>query len=93
MEDLIPTEFYLSQNYPNPFKDNTIIKYCLPEETRIRLEIFNSKEEKIKTLIDEIKEAGTYQVELHANGLKEGIYLYRITAGCIVITKRMVLSK
>jgi len=93
MEDLVPKEFYLSQNYPNPFKEKTIIKYCVPEEVRIKLEIFNYREEKIKTLFDEIKEAGTYQIEFQPNGFYEGIYLYRLTAGGIIITKRMLLLK
>jgi len=93
VEDLVPTEFYFGQNYPNPFKERTIIKYCLPEEIRIKLEIFDSEKEKIKTLVDEIKEPGTYQVEFYANGFKEGIYLYRLTAGSFVKTKRMLLLK
>jgi hypothetical protein len=91
MEDLLPTEFYLSQNFPNPFKGKTIIKYCLPEEIRIKLEIFDSNKEKIKTLVDEIKEPGTYQVEFKPNGFDEGIYLYQLTAGNVKFTKRMVL--
>jgi hypothetical protein len=93
MEDLVPTEFYLSQNFPNPFKEKTTIKYCLPEEIRIKLEIFDSKKEKVKTLIDEVKEPGTYQVEFKPNGFTDGIYLYQLSAGSIILTKKMVLMK
>jgi len=93
MEDLVPTEFYLSQNFPNPFKERTTIKYCLPEEIRIKLEILDSKKEKVKTLVDEVKEPGTYQVEFNPNGFEEGSYLYQLTAGNIVITKEMLLIK
>ena len=93
MEDLLPTEFYLSQNHPNPFKEKTIIKYCLPEEIRIKLEIFNNKNKKIKTLVDEVKEPGTYQVEFKPNGFDEGIYFYRLTAGSTIISNKMVLMK
>jgi len=93
MEDLLPTEFYLSQNHPNPFMGKTIIKYCVPEEIRIKLEIFDSRQEKIKTLVDEVKEPGTYQVEFNPNGFDEGIYLYQLTAGNVVIAKEMLLIR
>ena len=93
MEDLFPTEFYLSQNFPNPFTEKTIIKYCVPEEVKIKLEIFDSRQEKIKTLVDEVKEPGTYQVEFNPNGFDEGIYLYQLTAGSVILTKKMVLIK
>ena len=93
MEDLIPTEFYLGQNHPNPFTVKTVIKYCLPEESRIKLEIFDSRQEKIKTLVDEVKEPGTYQVEFNPNGFGEGIYLYQLTAGDFIETKKMILMK
>ena len=93
MEDLLPTEFYLGQNHPNPFTEKTIIKYCVPEEIKINLEVFDRKEEKIKTLVDEVKEPGTYQVEFNPNGFDEGVYLYILTAGSVVITKKMLLIK
>ena len=93
MEELVPTEFYLSQNHPNPFRGGTTIKYCVPEESKIKLEIFDSKEEKIKILVDEIKEPGTYQVEFKPNGFDDGIYLYRLTAGSVEIVKTMTLIK
>ena len=92
MEDLLPTEFYISQNHPNPFSEKTVIKYCVPEEIRVKLEVFDSKE-KIKTIVDEIKEPGTYKVEFKPNGFDEGVYLYRLTAGDKVIIKKMVLIK
>ena len=92
MENLVPTEFYLSQNYPNPFKKMTTIKYCLPEEVSVKIEIFNGEKEKIKTLVDEIKEPGTYQVEFKPTGFEEGIYFYRLTAGSTALSKKMILT-
>lgn len=88
----MPSEYYLSQNYPDPFKERTTIKYCLPENVKVKLELFDSKKNKIKTLVDEHKEAGTYQVELKVIGMKEGIYLYQLTAGSVILTKKMLCS-
>jgi hypothetical protein len=65
----------------------------VPEESKITLEIFDSKEDNIKTLIDEVKEPGTYQVEFNPNGFDEGIYLFQLTAGSIRLTKKMVLLR
>ena len=50
IEDIVPTKFELAHNYPNPFNEMTIIKYCLPQEIRVKLEISDSKKEKMKTL-------------------------------------------
>ena len=47
-EEVIPLEFYLSQNYPNPFKDKTIIKYCVAYKTKIQITIFNSENKEIR---------------------------------------------
>jgi len=103
MEDLVPTEFYLSRNHPNPFKDKTIIKYCVPEKMRIRLEVFDSKGNKVKTLVDETKEAGTYKVEFSTKGgsasvkntwdLPSGEYLYKLESRDYFETKKMILMK
>jgi len=93
MQDLVPTDFYLSQNHPNPFKEKTIIKYCVPEEVRIKLEILNNREERIKTLVDEVKEPGTYQVEFYINNFQSNYYYYRLQAGSFSDTKKMNLLK
>jgi len=93
MEDLVPTEFQLNQNYPNPFKERTTLKYCVPDKARIGLEVSDSYRNKVKTLVKEIKDAGTYKVEFNAKGLVNGIYYYRLQAGDFIETKKMILMK
>ena len=93
MEDLVQTEFKLNQNYPNPFKERTTIKYCVPDKARIGLEVSDSYRNKVKTLVKEIKEAGTYKVEFNAKELANGIYFYRLQAGDFIETKKMILMK
>ena len=63
MIELVPAEFYLSQNYPNPFGKKTVIKYCVPYKSWVKLTVFNSTGEKIIQLVDEEKKPGTYEVE------------------------------
>jgi len=93
MEDILPSDFHLSQNYPNPFKEKTVIKNCVPDKARIGLEVFDSSRNKVKTLVKEIKEAGTYKVEVDASNLPDGIYFYRFNAGDFIETKKMLLMK
>ncbi|MFZ0453797.1 MAG: T9SS type A sorting domain-containing protein [Ignavibacteriaceae bacterium] len=104
MNDLVPTEFYLGQNYPNPFKDKTIIKYCVAYKTRVRITVFNTEGEMIEKLVDEEKEAGTYKLEFpsvecpqpndkESEHLVNGNYLYRLEAGNYIREKEMKLSK
>jgi hypothetical protein len=92
-EDLVPSEYYLSQNYPDPFTEKTEIKYCLPEKVKVKLEVFDAEKRKVKILVDEVEEAGTYKVELNGEDLMEGVYFYKIKAGEFVSTKKMVLLK
>ena len=93
MEEIVPTEFQLSQNYPNPFKEKTTIKYCVPDKMKIKLEIFDSNGNKVKTLVDEIKEAGTYKEELNAKELMSGEYLYKLESRDYFETKKMILLR
>jgi hypothetical protein len=93
MEDLVPAEFYLSQNYPDPFNDKTTIKYCVSYKTLIKLTVFNTKMTIIKELENEIKEAGTYEAIWYTKGLPGGVYFYRLQAGSFVDTKKMLLLK
>jgi hypothetical protein len=93
MEEIAPTEFQLSQNYPNPFREKTTIRYCIPDKTRIRIEVFDACRSNVKTIVKEIKEVGTYQVEFNATELPSAVYFYKLQAGSFVETKKMVLLK
>ncbi len=85
--------YKLVQNYPNPFNPNTMISYSVPEKSFIRLEIFNSLGQKVRTLINGEKEAGSYSVEFNAENLPSGVYLYKLDAGKFFETKKMMLLK
>jgi hypothetical protein len=80
INDLVPSEFYLSQNYPNPFKDKTSIKYCLSEKTKVELIILNSNGEKVKELINKFQNAGTYETLFDVQDLPAGVYYYQLKA-------------
>jgi hypothetical protein len=92
-EEIVPTKFELAQNYPNPFKEKTIIKYCLPDRMKIKLEIFDSRGYKIKMLVDEVKEAGTYKETYISDTIENGEYIYKLETKDYFETKKMILSK
>ena len=99
MDNFVPSEFYLSQNYPNPFKDRTSIKYCLSERARVELTIFDSNGKRIIELFSKVQKAGTYETILDSQGLQAGVYYYQLkavdpqsgTRQLFVRTKKMVL--
>jgi len=97
--ELEPSEFSVGQNYPNPFKAKTIIKYCVAYKTRVQLTVYNSEGEEIEKLVDEEKKPGTYEVEFStchsrkSGNLKERTYYYHFEAGDYKIVKKMQLQK
>lgn len=99
MNGLIPLEFHLSQNYPNPFKDNTIIKYCVSYKTRVQIIVYDSEGKLIEKLVDEEKKPGTYEVEFNACHSRESgnpeseTYYYQFVAGDYRSEKKMEIIK
>ncbi len=85
--------FELYQNYPNPFNPTTVIKYVVPQKSLVKLTVYNIIGQKIKTLVNQIKNPGVYSVNFNAGKLPSGIYFYTLTAGNKTLTKRMVLIK
>ena len=88
-----PVEFNLSQNYPNPFNPATMIKYSLPEASRVSLKVYNVIGKEVETLVNDEKPAGTYEVNFDAAQLPSGIYFYQLKTGNFVETKKMVYQK
>ncbi|MFZ1279412.1 MAG: T9SS type A sorting domain-containing protein [Ignavibacteriaceae bacterium] len=95
--DLIPTEYKLEQNYPNPFNPSTIISYQLQKAGNVTLKVFDVLGREVATLVDEYRNAGSYEVEFNASSINHhpasGIYFYQLKAGEFVETKKMLLLK
>ena len=91
--DLIPQKLELAQNYPNPFNPSTTISWQSPVSGKQTLKVFDLLGNEVAILVNEFRDAGSYEVEFNANNLASGIYLYRIEADGFVQTKKMVLMK
>ncbi len=102
-KDIIPTEFILYQNYPNPFNPVTKIKFTIPQThnshhggvrgSLITIKVYDILGNKVTTLINEIKEPGTYEVEFDASSLSSGVYFYTLHTGEFISSKKMILLK
>ncbi len=98
MTEFIPSEFFLSQNYPNPFKESTKIKFCVPLKTAVQITVYNSNGELIEKLVDGVKNPGSYEVvfKVVQDSIKEEDkpeYLYRLEAIDYRCEKKMELIK
>ena len=94
----IPTNYSLSDNYPNPFNSETIINYSLPKDSYVHLEIYNMRGQRVKTLINSTQTACYKQIswdgtDEHSVGVGSGIYIYKIQAGNFIQAGKMVLAK
>ncbi|MBE0572829.1 MAG: T9SS type A sorting domain-containing protein [Ignavibacteriaceae bacterium] len=93
-----PQVFNLSQNYPNPFNPSTMIKFSLPVDSRVMIELFNTLGEKVDELTNRDYSIGNHQLSFDASKLSNGVYYYTISANGVdgssfVSTKKMVLIK
>jgi len=86
-------DYELAQNYPNPFNPTTQIEYQIPNAGLVQLEIFDILGRKVQTLVNETKEVGKYTVTFDASGLASGVYLYRLTSGKFMVSKKLFLVK
>jgi hypothetical protein len=89
----LPSEFTLDQNYPNPFNPTTTIRFGLPEPADVSLEVYTVLGQKVMTLVNENRSAGWHTVSFNGSGLSSGVYVYRIQAGGMVQTRKLMLVK
>jgi hypothetical protein len=92
----VPLTFTLSQNYPNPFNPTTTIQYDIPAvgvQNFVSIRIFDIMGREVATLVNETKEAGSYEVQFDASKLASGVYFYRLQAGTFAQVKKMILMK
>ena len=92
-ETALSEEFTLSQNYPNPFNPMTTINYQIPVGGFVTIKIYDVLGNEIKTLVNEQKVIGRYEVNFDANDLASGVYIYKIQVNDFVSAKKMLLLK
>jgi 2',3'-cyclic-nucleotide 2'-phosphodiesterase (5'-nucleotidase family) len=86
-------EYQLVGNFPNPFNPTTQIQFALPTDSHVELGVYTVTGQRIATLVNEVRPAGTHQVTFDATDLASGVYIYRIRAGDFMQTSKMTLVK
>ncbi|MEN8230875.1 MAG: T9SS type A sorting domain-containing protein, partial [Bacteroidota bacterium] len=89
----VTAAFSLEQNYPNPFNPATTISFSIPRNAYVSLKVFNNLGEEVRTLINEVKPCGVYQIEFDASILPGGVYFYRLQSGDLSETKKLILLR
>jgi spore coat protein H len=88
-----PEAFRLEQNFPNPFNPTTGVNYELPVTSDVRLVVYDILGREVAVLVNEKQGPGRYEVRFGASGLASGVYLYRLTAGGSIQTRKMLLVR
>ncbi len=96
--DVEPYRMTLAQNVPNPFNPETAIRYSIPQDSHVLLEVFNIRGQKVATLVDDIQSAGAHDViwkgiDNNGKNVSSGVYFYRIETTGKSLTRRMLLLK
>jgi hypothetical protein len=92
--DMVPAQFYLDQNFPNPFNPSTEIKFGITDAANVSLRIYDALGREVAVLINnEFKSAGSYNIKFDASKLASGNYVYRMTAGANTVSRKMQLLK
>ena len=97
-ESLLPSEFSLSRNYPNPFNPQTQFEYTVPHSAHISIAIYNLLGQKVRILVSGVQAAGTYRAQWDGlsgsnRAVTSGIYLLRLSSDGFVATRRMMLTR
>jgi hypothetical protein len=79
-EAMLPKVFSLSQNYPNPFNPTTNITFGVPQNSNVKIIIYDILGREVSTLVNENYSPGFYTIPFKGNALASGVYLYRMTS-------------
>ena len=94
----MPGKFELANNYPNPFNPATTIEFSIPEQSEVKIEVFDATGTLINELVNDYYSAGTYRARWNARDnsgsvVASGLYIYRMSAGNFIQAKRMIFVK
>lgn len=89
----LPRVYALDQNYPNPFNPATTIRFALPQESFVKLRVYDVSGNVVAELVNEVRQAGVHREDFVASSLASGIYFYRLEAKGFVQSRKLVLLK
>ncbi|MCX7876361.1 MAG: T9SS type A sorting domain-containing protein [Melioribacteraceae bacterium] len=92
-DKIIPTEFSLEQNFPNPFNPETTIKYQIPISCDVILKVYDILGKEVYKLVNEFQRPGVYNIKFDAKYLSSGVYFYVLKAGSYIQTRKMIFMK
>ncbi len=93
MEGILPTDFSLSQNFPNPFNPTTKISFSVKHSGLSTVKVYDLLGREIATLVNDNLAAGKYTIEWKGTSLASGVYFYQMRSGDFIATKKMILQK
>ena len=88
-----PSKFYLSFSYPNPFNPETTFNYGLPENSNVKIIIYDSMGKIIDIPINYFHSAGNYSYTWNANNYSSGIYYFQLISNNFMITRKATFLK
>lgn len=94
--EVLPTDKkidFISPNYPNPFKNVTLIEYSISKDRKVSIKVYDINGRLVRTLVDRFQKSGKYKLYWNSKKLATGIYFYRIKAGEFSRTKKMMIVK
>jgi len=86
-------KFVLKQNYPNPFNATTVIPFRIDKAADVKLTVYDMVGNKVRTLVNENMNKGSYNINFDATGLATGVYIYRLEANGLMFSKKMMFVK
>ena len=91
--EVVPKQYMLYQNYPDPFNPSTTIKFDLPQASQVNLTVYNILGERVITLVNGMEEAGYHSIVFNAGNLASGTYIYKLQTPNFIQTKKMLVLK
>ena len=89
----VPVRVHLYQNYPNPFNPGTVITYDIPDDSHVRVAVYDMLGRRIAVLVDREQSAGHHTVTWDASQAASGVYLYRLESGQVSLSRNMTLVR
>jgi hypothetical protein len=93
VNNALPENYYLGQNFPNPFNPKTTIDFSIKNSVFVSLKLYNTLGQEVATLVNGEMNAGNYRVDFEASKLASGVYFYKLQAGSFTQTKKLSLIK